>query len=287
MDVAAIGEEDAVDVVCAEEIIVLGGIFPSFGGIDGHPAYAIEIKFGPAVVAGDVALGFAFGERETHFEACRNAGGTHHADEKGMEVGAVTALGGASPDGVAAAPAFAGFIVAHGGDDVLVNVASFLDLSGVARSVLLGEAGDGATEGHEFVGLKVTVERGIGGRDRRVVYSGASESNFVFVASGGETKSDVEAGSGLLRRGLKFGESVLVLGVAALRVGDGAIDVQAAHFLIAIGLRQGNPEANGSAWIFCRREMNLVGEFEGARGYGCGGMRTGGRERVSGVDEAY
>src|ERR1700674_1000913 len=53
-DVAAVGKENAVNIVGAEEIIVLGGIFPGFRGVYGNPSRAVEIKLGPAVVAGDV-----------------------------------------------------------------------------------------------------------------------------------------------------------------------------------------------------------------------------------------
>src|SRR5579872_340089 len=144
VNVAAVGEENTVNVVRAEEVIVLGGIFPGFGGINGHPADAIEIKLGPAVIARNVAFGFAFGQGKTDFEARGNAGRAHHTDEKGMEVGTVAALRSASPNGVAAAPAFAGFVVAHGGDDVFVDVSGFFDLRGVACGVLLGKLSDRA-----------------------------------------------------------------------------------------------------------------------------------------------
>jgi hypothetical protein len=120
-DVAAVGKENAVNVVGAEEIIVLCGLVPGFRDVYGNPSRAVEIKPGLAVVASDVAFGFAFRQRETHFEARGNAGRAHHADEQRMEVRAVAALGGASPDGVAAAPAIAGFVVAHVGDDVLLR----------------------------------------------------------------------------------------------------------------------------------------------------------------------
>jgi len=74
------------------------------------------------------------------FQNGPNAGGTHHADEKRMEIGAVAALCRASPDGVAAAPAFAGFVIAHGGEDVIVNVAGFLDGGWYRRRYALWQA---------------------------------------------------------------------------------------------------------------------------------------------------
>jgi len=72
-DVAAVREENAVDVVRSKEIVVLGRIFPGFGGIDGYPSDAIELNAGPAVVARYVAFGFTFGEGKADFEARGNA----------------------------------------------------------------------------------------------------------------------------------------------------------------------------------------------------------------------
>src|SRR5712664_1327140 len=80
-EVAAVGEEDAIVVVGAEEVVALGGIFPGFAGIDGNPADAVQIKFGPAVVAGDVAFGFSLGKREADFKARGNSRRAHHADK--------------------------------------------------------------------------------------------------------------------------------------------------------------------------------------------------------------
>jgi hypothetical protein len=40
MDVAAVRKENAVDVVRAEEIVMLGGIFPGFRGVAAAPAFA-------------------------------------------------------------------------------------------------------------------------------------------------------------------------------------------------------------------------------------------------------
>src|SRR5215469_6520247 len=82
-----------------------------------------------------------------------------------MEVGTVAALGGAGPHGVAAAPAFAGLVVAQVGDNVIVNVAGFLERCGVAGGLLAGEVGDGAAEGDEFVGFEIAPqERASGGK---------------------------------------------------------------------------------------------------------------------------
>src|SRR5256885_14626474 len=80
-DVAAVGEENAIGVVRAEEEVTLGGILPGFGSIHRNPADADEMEFGPAMVARDVTFGLAFGQRKTDFETSGNARRTHHADE--------------------------------------------------------------------------------------------------------------------------------------------------------------------------------------------------------------
>jgi hypothetical protein len=210
-EVAAVGEEDAVDVVGAEEIVALGGIFPRFGGVNGNPAKAIEVELCPAVIAGDVAFGLRFGERETNFKARGNPGSAHHADEERVEIGAIAALGSAGPDGVAAAPAFAGLVVAHGGDDVIVDVACLGECGGVTGGLLTRKIGDDACEGDELVGLKVALEV----RRGRIVhgheFGGRRIERYLMLEAGGdEMEGDVEAGVQLRGSGLKKNVRVAV-----------------------------------------------------------------------------
>src|SRR5437899_9674540 len=102
-----------------------------------------------------------------------------------MKVGAVAVLGGASPDGIAAAPAFAGFVVAHGGNDVIVNVAGFLERRSVAGGLLAGKFGDGAAKRNEFVRLEIALHQGIaGGSGGDVLHRGGMDVYSVFAASG-------------------------------------------------------------------------------------------------------
>src|SRR6266852_1611686 len=115
------------------------------------------------MVPRNVTFGLAFGQRETDFKPGWNAGRTHHADEKRMEIGAVATLSSAGPDGVAAAPAFAGLVIAHGGEDVVVDVAGLLNGSGITGGVPFGEFGDRAGERNEFVRLEVPLQVRFGG----------------------------------------------------------------------------------------------------------------------------
>src|SRR5260370_10716526 len=59
-DVTAVGEENAIGVVRAEEEVTLSGILPGFGSIHRYPTDAAKIKFSPAMLAVDVAFGLAF-----------------------------------------------------------------------------------------------------------------------------------------------------------------------------------------------------------------------------------
>src|ERR1700692_1283009 len=103
-----------------------------------------------------------------------------------MKVGAVAVLGGAGPNGVAAAPAFAGFVVAHGGDDVIVNVAGFLGRGGVAGGLLVGEFGDGAVEWNELVGFEIPLHERVGGGIRcgGVLQGGRMDVDGMLAAGG-------------------------------------------------------------------------------------------------------
>jgi hypothetical protein len=79
--------------------------------------------------------------------------------KKRMEIGKLPRFG-ASPDGIAAAPAFARFVIAHGGEYVVVDVAGFLDWRGVASGVLFGEFGYGAIEGTSLSGVRSVADFG-------------------------------------------------------------------------------------------------------------------------------
>ena len=157
-NVATVSEKDAIGIVSAEEKVALRGILPGLRSVHGNPANTSQIEFRPAMVAADVAFRFSLRKRKADFKARGNARGAHHANEEGMEIGAVAPLGATGPDGVAAAPAFPGLVVAHGGENVVVEVAGFFESGGIARGVFAGQFGDGTVEGNELVGLKVTLE---------------------------------------------------------------------------------------------------------------------------------
>src|ERR1700757_3269803 len=110
-----------------------------------------------------------------------------------MKIGTVAALGGAGPDGVAAAPAFACFVVAHGRDDVVVDVAGFLQRRGVSGGLLAGEVRDSVVEGHELVRLEVALHEGIvGGKGGgNVLHGGRMDVDGVLAAGGVKEERDV------------------------------------------------------------------------------------------------
>ncbi len=80
-------------------------------------------------------------KRKANLEASRDALGSRHGDEKGMEVGAVAFLGVAGIEHVAVSPAGSGFVVLHGGEDVIVDGAGFVEMIGLASSDLHGKIG--------------------------------------------------------------------------------------------------------------------------------------------------
>src|SRR4029077_16183996 len=131
---------------------------PSFGSVHRNPSDTGEIELRPAMITGYVAFCFSFRQWETDFEASWNSGRPHHANKKGMKIGAVATLRGTRPYGVASAPSFAGLVIAHGSDDVIVDVTGFLNWRGITGGMLPGKLGDRAGERNYFVGLQVALQ---------------------------------------------------------------------------------------------------------------------------------
>src|SRR5208337_4222127 len=71
-----------------------------------------------------------------------------------VEVGAVAALGIASPERVSAAPAGAALVVLHGAEDVLVEGAGALEVGRAAGGFLSRDLGGQARHRHQAVGLE-------------------------------------------------------------------------------------------------------------------------------------
>src|ERR1700681_730379 len=111
--------------MCPEEIIFLIRMFPCFRGIHRDPAVGLYIELRPAVIARYSPSMLIRRQGKTDFETGRNSGGPHHPNEQRVEIRAVAALGSASPYRVAVSPTGAGFVVAHGCDDVVVDRACF------------------------------------------------------------------------------------------------------------------------------------------------------------------
>jgi len=78
------------------------------------------------VITGNLRGLLVGGKREPDLEACWNALRTGHGDEQRMEISAVALLGVAGIEDITAAPTGARFVVAHGGENVVVNGACFL-----------------------------------------------------------------------------------------------------------------------------------------------------------------
>ena len=109
--IAAHAELHAVHVVRAEEVVAFLRMLPRLGDVHRNPSFAVDVKIGPAVVAGDLGGMFVGRQRESDLEARGNALRPRHRDEQGMEVGAVAFLGVAGVEHVAVSPARAGLVV--------------------------------------------------------------------------------------------------------------------------------------------------------------------------------
>src|SRR5260370_15009465 len=202
-----------------------------------------------------------------------------------MEIGAIATLRSAGPDGVAAAPAFAGFVIAHGGEHVVVDVTSLLDGSGIPGGVLFGKLGDPAVERNEFVGLKESLQVRIARRRSGDSLEGSRvQGNPVLAAHGRESQHHIKASCGLLRCRGEGRKRIPVFEITALDVTHGTIKVQTTNVLVAIGLRPRNPEMSGSGGILTSRNMHLIREFERASRNCCTRFRSSLAARMSGKD---
>jgi hypothetical protein len=178
-----------------------------------------------------------------------------------MKIGTIAALGGASPNSVATAPAFAGLVVVHGGVDVVVDTLSFGQIAGFAGSTLSGEFGDDSIQGNELVGLQIATQSGIARRvccarlgTRRI------EANLVLQPVGDKSDHNIKTGFELLGRRLEQGKEIAIFRVAAFRMDDATLDAEIANLLIAVLLGQGKPEEKFSVCVFGGRNVNLISE---------------------------
>src|SRR6266849_1617735 len=141
-----------------EEIILLIGVLPSFGSIHRDPAVGLDIELCPAVISRYSPIMLIGRQRKTNFEARRNSGRPHHADKQRMEIRAVATLGRAGPYCIAVAPTGAGLVVAHGGDDVVVDCSRFPQRLSDPTRLLRSELCDNSLKRHATVRLKETLK---------------------------------------------------------------------------------------------------------------------------------
>src|SRR5271169_3555410 len=109
-----------------KEVVLLLWVLPSFRRVNWYPAVGLDIELRPAVIARYRPFVLIRRQRKTNLEARRNSGRPHHADQQRVEIRAVATLGSAGPYGITVAPTGAGLVVAHSGDDVIVDCSCFL-----------------------------------------------------------------------------------------------------------------------------------------------------------------
>src|SRR5258708_32706783 len=145
------------------------------------PDVGLDIELRPAVISRYGPIVLISRQWKTNFEARRNSGSSDHTDKQGVEMSAVAALGGASPYRIAVSPTGAGLIVAHGGDDVVVDCARFRDWVLDSTCLLRRKFRDGPLKRHAAVWLEEALKI-CRGRPRSWTDSVCIERYLVFVA---------------------------------------------------------------------------------------------------------
>src|SRR5260370_40521999 len=95
---------------------------------------------------------------KSNVEARRNSRRPHHADKQRVEISAVAALGRARPYRIAVAPTGTRLVVAHGGDDEVVDCPRFREWVLESACLLRGQVRDGSVKRDAAVRLKETPE---------------------------------------------------------------------------------------------------------------------------------
>src|SRR5579859_6559999 len=101
-------------------------MFPCLGDVYWNPATVFRIEVGPAVVAGNVGCVLVCGDRKTDLEARWNILRARHRNKERVEIRAVSLLGVTCVEGVAVPPSGAALVVAHVGEYVLIDRATFV-----------------------------------------------------------------------------------------------------------------------------------------------------------------
>src|SRR5260370_12293558 len=157
-DVASHSKLQAIVVMRPEEILFLLRVLPSFRRVHRYPAVGLDIELRPAVISQYGTIMLIGRQRKANFEPRRNSGRPHHADKQRVEIRAVATPARASPYCIAVAPTGAGLVVAHGGDDVVVDCSRFPQRLSDPKRLLRTELRDNSLKRHATVRLKETLE---------------------------------------------------------------------------------------------------------------------------------
>ncbi len=113
IQVSADREGDAVFGEVSEVVVLHFRMLVRFGNVGRNPVVLVRVEKSPAVVASDCAFSSRFWNWKTDFEPCRKPLGSRQRDEETMEVGAVSKLAVAGPDGISGPITWAGLVVLH------------------------------------------------------------------------------------------------------------------------------------------------------------------------------
>src|SRR5712664_2155310 len=161
-----------------------------------------------------------------------------------MEIRAISALRRARPDGIAVSPSGSGFVVAHGGDHVVVDGARFRQWILNSACLLRGKFSNHSLERHKAIRpqepLQITRARTDAHSNvRRARISG--ERNAMLLPPRLKSDAHLRRTANLFRWHLQIRVFIPVFRISMRAVRERGLDFQLVDRLIRIRLRQRNP----------------------------------------------
>lgn len=179
----------------------------------------------------------------------------HHADDQGMEVGAVASPGVAGEQGVATTPSRASLVISHHRRDPIVDRPSLLGVGPRSLRGLDGQIPDRTIQGDQRFGTQITAAvRGAQGLD----------GPAVLPAGRIDTQGDRDRSLRSLHPHMKA--MVAELRFPADRQWAGGVNVELVDRLVPVGLRQRQPEVEGLRTLGDASYGGAVVQGEGAGG---------------------
>ena len=179
---------------------------------------------------------------EADLEARRNALRSGHGDEERMEVGAVAFLSIAGVEYVATSPSGSRFVVAHGGENVVIDGARFVEVPTLALCDIGSEIRGQTGNRHQSVGLKILLALLLGER-RGDKFASASREGGTLATH--DVIFNLKMQFGLSRtRSFRVIHLVVIFRIARFFQRQIALSGNDLNLLIGVGLGRRNPNAH-------------------------------------------